>query len=258
MLIGNRNQFIMTPIVFLLSLSKVLYSYGAIFDWEKGIELGRHYGTISFVFLIVIFTGRILPMFSRRHLGFKPEVPKWVDKGSILFLSFLLIPSINMNRYLEAVILISLSVFLILRLKFWGAKKVFKFPLLGVLHTGQFFLCLALILRAASLFFQELDTAFTPLHGLTIGTLGIFGIGMMVRVSKGHTGREMKSDFWDKLIFHGMYICAVFRILPIVTLENYYIELFFVATVFWTVCFLLFLIKYSGILFLPRIDENLR
>lgn len=252
MLRGNRNQFIMTPILITLFGAKSLYLIGDFFAYDWASLYGKHLGIMSFVLLIVIFSGRVLPMFSTRHLGFRPKVPIIVNKLAISSILLLFIPQEFLIMPLYVAFLSFALIANSLRLYYWLPLKCFKYPLINVLHMGQFFLVTALLLTLLQLFNEDFSTTLAPLHGLTVGTLGVFSIGIMVRVTLGHTGRLMEPDIFDRLIFHGIFICAILRILPAFTGSNYLMPILILAVLFWSLAFLLFFLKYSLILIRPR------
>jgi uncharacterized protein involved in response to NO len=61
---------------------------------------------------------------------------------------------------------------------------------LWILHTGYGWLALGLLLRAFAGFDPSVPASLAT-HALTVGAIGSLTLGMMARVSLGHTGRAL-------------------------------------------------------------------
>ena len=92
-------------------------------------------------------------------------------------------------------------------------------------------------------------------HAFSYGGIGIVTLGMMSRVSLGHTGRDIQSPprvltlSFILLLVGG--VCRVF--LPIFDM-NHYITWILLSQILWAVAYLIFVIAYAHILTKPRID----
>jgi len=253
---GNRNQMIISPILSIIVISKLLFLIGDFYFVENLYEYGRHFGLIAILLLIITFSGRVVPMFSAPHLGFRPIVPNWINRGSIITVIFLLIPFHMLTKPLHLFILLSTITFNILRLYYWRPIKCLKNSLISVLHIGQTFFIIGILLIILEQFNIVEDTNQMALHSFSVGTLGVFAIGIMLRVTKGHTGREIKSDRMDKIIIHAVYLCCLFRILlPYILNFEYNIFLLWNAAFFWGLAFFLYLARYVKVLTNPRLDK---
>ena len=79
-----------------------------------------------------------------------------------------------------------------LRLWGWHHAGAWRNPMLAVLYAGYLWLVLGLALDAlAGLGWLP---PFPALHALTAGAFGVFTLGMMARVTLGHTGREVRGE----------------------------------------------------------------
>ena len=108
-------------------------------------------------------------------------------------------------------------------------------------------------LKAASFVFDV--SPFLSVHAFTVGGIGLITIGMMSRVSLGHTGRDVFDPppvvFW---IISLMVLGAIVRvIIPLfnMSLYNYWIG---ISQILWIVAFLIFLFVYAPMLIAPRAD----
>jgi uncharacterized protein involved in response to NO len=142
----------------------------------------------------------------------------------------------------------------------WGFRRSLKIPLLGILHIGFAWLGIAMLLftvQSFVLFISQGETVIwglAPLHALTIGCFATLLIGMATRVTLGHSGLPMKVDNLVNLVFMGLQLVVVLRvladILPIP--EGHW--LYIAAGTVWLACFGSWVVRYLPVYWRPRID----
>ncbi|MDH5371102.1 MAG: NnrS family protein, partial [Gammaproteobacteria bacterium] len=79
-------------------------------------------------------------------------------------------------------------------------------------------------------------------------------LGMMARVSLGHTGREMKLNSWMVLAFILINIAAIMRVIVPVFLPDNYLQLIQLAGWLWVLSFIIFFIIYTPMWLNARVD----
>lgn len=141
----------------------------------------------------------------------------------------------------------------------WGLRDSLKIPLLGVLHIGFAWLGIAMLLftvQSAVSFLSHGATilwGLAPLHAMTIGFFATLLIGMATRVTLGHSGLPMKVDTPVKLMFAGIQLTALLRVLAdMLPLQAYW--LYFAAAVVWLACFTTWVLRYLPVYWRPRAD----
>jgi uncharacterized protein involved in response to NO len=77
---------------------------------------------------------------------------------------------------------------------------------------------------------------------------------MLVRISKGHTGRKAAFDALDKLALWIMMLAFVFRIIAPQIYPAGYTYWIYLAASCWFACFALLAWRYIPFLMQPRID----
>ena len=87
-----------------------------------------------------------------------------------------------------------------------------------------------------------------------VGALGVFTLGMMARVTLGHTGREMRSARLTNLAFVTINLAALVRVLFPLALPAAYTTWLYISGLLWTAAFALFLWTYAPMLIAPRAD----
>jgi uncharacterized protein involved in response to NO len=135
----------------------------------------------------------------------------------------------------------------------WGARHSRRDPLVWVLHVGYGWLVIGLLLRGtAGLLGWPFGSVAT--HALTVGAIGTLTLGMMARVSLGHTGRMLVAPGPMTAAFVAITLAALARVLvPWLAPEHYAVGLF-AAGSFWLLAFAVFLVTYTKILCRPRMD----
>src|SRR5690606_10844670 len=140
-----------------------------------------------------------------------------------------------------------------IRLYGWYNQQIWLKPLVWVLHVGYLMLIIGFMMQLWLL--VEPGDYYLTLHVFSIGCLGIITVGMMTRVSYGHSGRNLNTP--PKLlgpIFSLLVLSVVVRsILPLVGILNHFNGML-IAGVLWALAFLLFVIRYLPVWFKPRVD----
>ncbi|MEQ1532005.1 MAG: NnrS family protein [Sideroxydans sp.] len=142
----------------------------------------------------------------------------------------------------------------------WGLRRSLSNPLLAVLHVGFVWMGIAMLLFAVQsfvLFYSHGATSiwgFAPLHALTIGCYATLMIGMGTRVTLGHSGLPFNIDTPIKLMFIGMQLVALMRVLAdVLPLQSGYIW-YVVSALGWLVCFAPWVWRYLPAYWRPRAD----
>lgn len=211
-----------------------------------------------YMIISLIFTigRRIMPFFIERGVGYPVTLrnSKSLDMTSLVCLVFFSVLDVF---WPQPHVIISLCVILtlthILRLMGWYTPGILKKPLLWILFAGYLFLILGFVFKAlAVLTLRQDDVA---LHAWTAGGIGIFTLGMMARVSWGHTGRNIGEPPRSIVVmFIAIIASAVFRVFLPLIYEPHYIMWIAISQFFWTLAFGLYLIIYFPILMGARPD----
>jgi uncharacterized protein involved in response to NO len=205
------------------------------------------------VLVIVAVTGRVVPMFTRNATGIEAirGVPV-LEKAALASVALLTLSDALPHAPGRAALAALASVLLFARMWHWGSRHTLREPLLWALHLGSLFVPLGLALRAAA----ELGLPIPPgsaLHALTAGAIGTLTLGMMARVSLGHTGRILKAPRVMMLAFAAIALAGAVRVAAPLA-PAWYLSLLEIAAVLWSAAFAIFLASYARILVTPRVD----
>ncbi|MGZ8266253.1 MAG: NnrS family protein [Burkholderiales bacterium] len=176
------------------------------------------HGAVWF-FLLPIFVGvstRMVPFFSSRVLG--PAVdyrPAWLSPAlmaGVIAHGALELGGAQAWLWLVDFPLAALVAYLAFR---WGLFRRGSVRLLAVLHISIAILACALalygILSAAFAAGVLATVGLAPLHLLVIGYFAAMVVGMVSRVSLGHSGRPLEADTLTWACYLGVLACAVTR-----------------------------------------------
>ncbi|MBM7456950.1 uncharacterized protein involved in response to NO [Oceanisphaera litoralis] len=253
-----RNLFFV-PLLVLFTLLNAL-SYYAAFSGNWLLSERVFMTTVlALTGLIAVMGGRVIPFFTASATGTDKPVPlPWLEKLSLgsLWLGvpgWLLLPRTDGVNSALALLLLVAALANLVRLARWNNKLALNIPLLWVLHLGYLFIPLGLLALAAALLNWGIGVSLAS-HWLTTGVLGTVILGMVARVSLGHSGRPLKIGRSVVIAFALLILAALLRSLlpmlaPGMTLTAYHI-----SALAWMSAFGLFSWVYWPILTRPRID----
>lgn len=201
-----------------------------------------------------LVAGRIMPFFTQSAIpGSKPRTRPWVETGT-----FVLAPAIALLNLtwpaspVSGALLLILAAIQAIRLGGWHHPLAWRNPMLAVLYAGYLWLILGLALDGLAAL--GLLPPFPALHALTAGGIGVFTLGMLARVTLGHTGRDMRASRATSLAFLIINLAALVRVFPPLLWPRHYSLWLGMAGGLWVLAFALFLGIYGPMLARPRVD----
>lgn len=201
-----------------------------------------------------LVAGRIMPFFTQSAIpGSKPRTRPWVETST-----FVLAPAIALLNLtwpaspVSGALLLILAAIQAIRLGGWHHPLAWRNPMLAVLYAGYLWLILGLALDGLAA--QGLLPPFPALHALTAGGIGVFTLGMLARVTLGHTGRDMRASRATSLAFLTINLAALVRVFPPLLWPRHYNLWLGMAGGLWVLAFALFLGIYGPMLARPRVD----
>ena len=141
-----------------------------------------------------------------------------------------------------------------LRMRHYHTLKTFDDPLVWILHAGYGWLVVGLGLLALTGFGLLSVTA--VIHALTAGSIGSMILGMICRVTLGHTGRELKVGTLTTLSFFAIQVTAIARVFGPILMPDHMNEWIIGSAALWSLCFAAYLWVYTPMLFTARPDGS--
>lgn len=207
--------------------------------------------------LISIIGGRITPAFSAgwlRQRGLDATRVKIIPAldMAVLFSMILLMASLVSGwQIVTAILAITAAVLMLVRLAGWKGWLFRKEPLLWVLHLSILWVPFALLLLAGSLLADWPTNAWT--HAAGTGAVGCLILGVIARVSLGHTGRPLVLPRGMVAAFWMIQLAAVARVVTAFDVIPWHAGVG-VSSLLWVLAFGVFLARYTRILASPRPD----
>lgn len=211
--------------------------------------------------MIIIFGGRVVPMFTRNALKLKGcdvgvAVPSLLEKA-VLVVSVAAVPAaalVAVSPRICGGILLLAGIANLVRMVFWHGGKTLRMPIVWILHAGYGWIAVGLLLEGMALLTEE-SLFPVALHVLTMGGIGTMTLAMMTRVSLGHTGRPLQVSGWITAAYLVLQAGIVVRTVGGWLLPEFYLLTVLVAAAGWTFAFSVFSAVYLPILVRPRADE---
>jgi uncharacterized protein involved in response to NO len=210
-------------------------------------------GVDTVALIILMFGGRVVPMFTRNATGFPARAMGRRDQAGILaMLAALLADAIAPQHPAAHALAIAAGVLNLARLAGWGGSRTLRTPLLWVLHAGWLLLALGLVASGLAGLTTHVPPA-AARHLLTVGGIGMMTLGMMARVALGHTGRMLIVPRPVAIAFGLLLVAAAARVAAAIA-PRHQIPLLWLAAGAWGLAFAAFALRYAGILLSPRVD----
>ncbi len=248
------SNFIFVPILLTMAAANLMVHLSALGLINSSVVTGSRMMLYLVVLLVVIMGGRVIPFFTERGVsGVTTKKWKWIE---ILSPGSIILVVIAEIMFSNSVIVGSLALFTgvihLVRLAGWYSNKIWSVPLVWILQIAYLWFVIGFILKSLMLF--NLTESVLSLHAFTVGGIGIMTLGMMARVSLGHTGREMKLNNWMIISFILINIAAVVRVILPVFIPASYLQLVQYAGWLWVFAFIIFAIVYIPMWIRPRVD----
>lgn len=138
------------------------------------------------------------------------------------------------------------------RLYGWFTRELLREPLLWILHVAYAWLVCGLVLKAAASL--GCGSPLLARHAFTVGTIGAITLGMMCRITLGHTGRALVLPRGSVFAFGLITAAALLRVLLPLTAPSLYLYGVLGSAVCWIAAFGLYVIRYGPMLLRPRVD----
>jgi uncharacterized protein involved in response to NO len=243
------------PIMLLvLTLANAL-THGDALGWTPGTApTGLHLAAYAVVAMIMVMGGRVIPSFTDNKLGSRARRWPLLER---------LLPAVTLGALAAALFAPASFVAALLaavaagahgaRLLGWYTHKLWSVPLLWILHLGYAWIALGFALLALSAAGWS-PAAGSALHAFTAGAIGALTLGMMARVSLGHSGRMLEPAPLMTWAFVAVNLAALGRVALPLLLPSAWSIAMTVAGLLWMAAFGLFAALYLPILLRPRVD----
>jgi uncharacterized protein involved in response to NO len=251
---GEKRNLLFLPLMLGLFAANLLVHL-ELLGLVAGIARhGIFLGLYLIILLIVIMGGRVIPFFTERALlgvviKRRPLI-EWLAPLTVI--AFMLAEILFPNSEVAGALAGLAAIINGIRVVSWYSRRYWQVPLLWVLHLGYGWIVVGFLLKAAACF-GLIAPQFT-VHALTVGGIGVLTLGMMARVSLGHTARPLRVESSMIIAFILINLATVLRGLLPAIFPLWFSQLVSLSGMLWIAAFLMFVIVYAPILTRPRID----
>ena len=173
---------------------------------------------------------------------------------AIKLLGLTLILEFALPRPLTAAISLLLATLLAIRFFYWKPQLAFKRLDIGIMYIGYLCILVQLLVEALGHVISFVWVGSVSVHLFSFGAMGLVIPGMIIRISKGHTGRKVVFDGGDKLVLVIMLIALVARVVVPQFAPAAYPGWIHLSATCWAAAFGILAVRYVPILMQARID----
>lgn len=216
-----------------------------------------HGALIVAMALISIVGGRITPAFTTgwlRQRGLDANAVKThsgLDMAALFSMILLTASLVTGWQTFTGILAIVAGTLTLIRLANWKGWLARKDPLLWVLHLSILWVPVALYLLAGTLFAGWPSNAWS--HAAGTGAVSCLILGVIARVTLGHTGRPLVLPKGMVAAFIAIQLAAVIRVLTAFDIIPWHPGIGS-SSLLWIFAFGMFLVRYTKILASPRPD----
>lgn len=250
----NRRNYFFVPLIAGLGCANLAF-VAATAGWiELPLRYGLQAGLDLILFVIAVMGGRVIPMFTNGGVpGAGATRLPWLEQLSLGSLLVVLAADLaGAPGWLIAALCAPAALAHAARLALWHPLRTRSVPIVWILHASYAWIAVSLALRALA--GLDLVAASVASHALTVGAIGGLTLGMMTRVSRGHTGRPLRTGAAETTAYAFIQTAALLRVFLPLALPQMLPLSAMLSGALWAAGFGLFTLSYWPILTRPRVD----
>ncbi len=246
----NRRNIPLLIAIGSLWVGNLLYHLNMNGLTEISLRTSLYFTTYIVIFMIVVIGGRVIPFFSSRIFPdtVPAKAPLLDHLATLTAIAFAFTPFIE-SSLVSMLIAGSAGLVNSCRLARWYDRRIWRYPILSILYIG-FAWAIVGFFAAGITFFGSLSESMA-LHVFTAGSISTMILGMIARVSLGHTGRTIQASRAMQVAFACIVISGILRTIVIESSPSASVALMAVSATFWIAAFGLFVVTYFTILVGP-------
>jgi uncharacterized protein involved in response to NO len=253
---GNRNLLPISLCVSGLTISQYIHLYGGLSLNASLIEIAYKLAGMSIFCLLFIFSGRLIPFFTNNR--FRSQILSLNNRVEVITLVSVITSFIFyiLDYQFAEKIFASLCLALMCHrtLKLFN-HKMFEDLMVSILFVSHIWLACFFFIRVLNLFYPEVEVGQSSYHILFAGALASFALSIMTRAGLGHSGRKIEATLLTKLSFYSLTLGVCLRVFGPLIYGEAINSFLHVSMGFWTLGFILYLVKFIPIFTKKRADH---
>lgn len=245
----------------------VLLIMAAVNGGFHGIMLSEQYqylAPLSYLMVMLVtlvmcvMGGRVIPMFTANGTRTEKVLPlAWLEIAALVSV-ILCVPAatgvLNLPPQATAWLFFIAALTNAIRVFRWRIWVTFRVPLVWSLHLSYWAIVLGLLLFGISQISSLVSTS-QAIHTITVGGMGGMILAMIARVSLGHTGRMIETNWVMAAAFLLINLALLTRVFGSYIFDDY-LHVLVAASLLWGLAYAIFLWRYVPILSQPRADNR--
>ncbi|MGE0761744.1 MAG: NnrS family protein [Bdellovibrionales bacterium] len=204
----------------------------------------------------IVMLERTTPQFLKNSQNLQvPRSPR-LDL-TIKFLVLASIFSILMPPVVASALLILTAILMTTRLVSWYPIQGLRHFGISIMYVGHFGLILHFLLEAMRTAGVYPGIGSLSIHVFTFLCMGIIIPGMLIRITQGHTGRDILFTKTDRIALFCMALAAISRLVLTQIWPQHYSIFIAIAAVGWALCFSIIGWRVAPFLWMARVDGRL-
>ncbi|GGK80433.1 NnrS family protein [Amphritea balenae] len=248
---GNYRNLVFIGILVAMTVANLLIHLQLLGLTDNTLASGMQLSLGLIVLVMAVMGGRVIPFFTERAMAFEARKYNWIEKSVIPLAAAWLLAGLFGFELITSLLALVNAVIHFIRVAGWFKARMVRNHLIWILHVAYLFIPIGFAMEALSGF-----TAVSPylaIHAYAAGAIGSMTLGMMARVSLGHTARPLKVTKTTVIAFILMMLAGLIRaFLPLI--PELYNMAIHASGGLWILAWILFLIPYTPILLKSRVD----
>ena len=250
----SRRNYFLVGILSVLSVTNLVFHLGRLGVAPVDPLQALHFALGILIVLETTIGGRVIPGFTATAIkGVAQWQNIWLNRAAIAGTGLALLAwAVAGNTWPGGALCLFVALLQAIRCVGWNPWAARRVPLLWILHASHFWIPLGLVLLGLAQWGWLPQAA--GIHALTIGATGGLIIGMITRTALGHTGRPLVAGRAEVAAYVLVQLAAIARVLPLVAYPAATTMGIHVATLAWSVAFVVYVGRYLPWLLRPRAD----
>ncbi|MEO8331859.1 MAG: NnrS family protein [Gallionella sp.] len=242
----NDNYFFLLILpAFLLAKHLMLSNEHMLTGWSMAIGLFR------MAFLVML--ERTLTPFMQGAFQVAILRNATLDR-SVKLLGLMLVFESLMPAQLSGWLSLILALLLTGRFAFWKPHLALRRLDIGIMYLGYLAIVIQLLIHFGNQIGHLHWVGTISVHMFSFGVMGLIIPAMLIRISKGHTGRKVAFDNLDRFVLRIMMLGLLVRVVLPQLYPGIYLQWVYLSAACWLTCFTVLGWRYIPILLVQRTD----
>lgn len=253
----QRHNLIFVALLALLWSSNLFYHLDRIGLVAAVARQAIYFGVHTVIVMIVVVSSRVVPLFTENAVqGYRRKNARSLNLACVgASIVYAFVAVWYEGTATAAVVALAAGVVTLFRFGLWFDWRVLRLPILWILYAGYAWVVAGFFLSALA------DAGFVApsiaVHAFTAGAIATMIIGMVSRVTLGHTGRPIVASTAAVAAYALVLVSGLARVFGPLVMPLSYSRIISWSGAAWILALLAFLAGFALKLVSPRVDGRL-